>query len=286
MFLDRQSAMLTSSIYTKRPIGIFDSGVGGLTVLQELKRQLPNEQIVYFADTARVPWGSRSRPEIIEFVQQILEWMQTKQVKMVVMACNTSSALALETVRSQFDVPMLGLILPGARAAVKNGKRIGVIATSATVNSNAYKDAINESMTETQQQVEVWQVACPEFVPLVEANRLHDPYTLAVAQAYLAPLIEAEIDTLVFGCTHYPYLTEVFKKILPHVRYINPATHVVTAVAQELDIMGLRDRSGRKARTKFYVTGDPEQFAHVSSRWLGRLPNVESVDLAPVELRS
>ncbi len=281
MFSEWQSV---SNFTTQQPIGIFDSGVGGLTVLQELKHQLPNEQIVYFADTARVPWGSRSQSEIIEFVQQILTWMQTQQVKMVVMACNTSSALALETVRSQFDLPMLGLILPAAKAAIKYGQKIGVIATTATVSSMAYVNAI----TETEKRSQVWQVACPEFVPLIEANRIYDPYTFDIAQKYLAPLIEAEIDTLVMGCTHYPHLLKIFKQILPaHVRYIDPAKYVVKAVGQELDILGLGDRKSRKKDfskgldVKFYVSGDSKQFAQVSSRWLGYKPQVQNVELLP-----
>jgi len=276
-----------TSFTTQQPIGIFDSGVGGLTVLQELKRQLPNERIVYFADTARVPWGSRPQAEIIEFVQQILTWMQAQRVKMVVMACNTSSALALETVRSQFELPMLGLILPAAQAAIKYGQKIGVIATTATVNSMAYVNAI----TETEKQSQVWQVACPEFVPLIEANRIYDPYTYDIAQKYLAPLIEAEIDTLVMGCTHYPHLLEVFNQILPaHVELIDPARYVVKAVSQELDFLGLGDRTVRKSHiknglTKFYVSGDAEQFAQVSSRWLGYKPNVQNVELPLPDLR-
>ncbi len=276
MFSDWQGV---SSYTTQQPIGIFDSGVGGLTVLQELKRQLPNEQIVYFADTARVPWGSRSQSEIIEFVQQILTWMQTQQVKMVVMACNTSSALALETVRSQFDLPMLGLILPAAKAAIKHGQKIGVIATTATVQSMAYVDAI----TETEKRSEVWQVACPEFVPLIEANRIHDSYTYELAQSYLAPLIEAEIDTLVMGCTHYPHLLEVFKQILPsHVRFIDPARYVVKSVGQELEILGLSDRTHHKNPiTKYFVSGDAEKFSQASSGWIGYEPLVQNVELSP-----
>jgi glutamate racemase len=258
-------------------------------MLQELKRQLPNERIVYFADTARVPWGSRPQSEIIEFVRQILTWMQAQRVKMVVMACNTSSALALETVRSQFELPMLGLILPAAQAAIKYGKKIGVIATTATVNSMAYVNAI----TETEKRSQVWQVACPEFVPLIEANRLYDPYTYDIAQKYLAPLIEAEIDTLVMGCTHYPHLLEVLKQILPaQVRLIDPARYVVKAVNQELDFLGLGDRTsprkspknGLNGLTKFYVSGDAEQFAQVSSRWLGYKPLVQSVELPNPDL--
>jgi glutamate racemase len=273
------------------PIGVFDSGVGGLTVLQEIHRQLPHESIVYFGDTARLPYGKRTQTEIIEFVQQILVWMQSQQVKMVIMACNTSSALALDALRQEFDFPILGVILPGARAAVKKGRRIGVIATTATVNSEAYVQAIAENMAETQSQADVWQVACPEFVPLIEANRINDPYTLEIAREYLAPLIEADIDTLVFGCTHYPHLADVFRRILPdRVRFVDPAVSVVRAAAKELEILGLRHTDPRYAisrdLTKFYVSGDPEQFAQISSRWLNKMPTVEKVVLSPVELLS
>ncbi|MDX2099192.1 MAG: glutamate racemase, partial [Leptolyngbyaceae cyanobacterium bins.59] len=186
-------------------IGVFDSGVGGLTVLRELYRQLPNESIVYFGDTARLPYGTRSAAEILQFVREILTWMTQQHVKMVIMACNTSSALALEIVRSEFPVPILGLILPGARAAVQQGRRIGVIATPTTANSHAYQTAIRE----IDNTAEVWEVGCPEFVPLIEGNRIHDPETQEVVWKYLAPLLEKEIDTLIYGCTHYPHLAPV-----------------------------------------------------------------------------
>ncbi|MFM6146552.1 MAG: glutamate racemase [Dolichospermum sp.] len=267
------------------PIGVFDSGVGGLTVLQEVHRQLPNESVVYFGDTARLPYGKRSPTEIIEYVYEILHWMQCKRVKMAIMACNTSSALALDIVRKDFDIPILGLILPGARAAVGKGKRIGVIATTATVKSEAYVRAICES----DPQAQVFQVDCPEFVPLIESDRIQDPYTMQVAKQYLQPLIEANIDTLVLGCTHYPHLSGVFRQILPaHVALVNPASYVVRAAAQELDLMGLKcldNRCGR-GETRFFVSGEPDRFAQVSRRWLGKLPLVEKVALSPVELLS
>jgi glutamate racemase len=267
------------------PIGVFDSGVGGLTVLQEVHRQLPNESVVYFGDTARLPYGKRSPAEIIEYVYEILHWMQSVQVKMAIMACNTSSALALDIVRKDFDLPILGLILPGARAAVGKGKRIGVIATTATVKSEAYVRAICES----DPQAQVFQVDCPEFVPLIESDRIHDPYTMQVAREYLQPLIEANIDTLVLGCTHYPHLSGVLRKILPsHVALVNPASYVVRAASQELDLMGLKCLENRRdrAQTRFFVSGEPDRFAQVSRRWLGKLPLVEKVSLSPVELLS
>jgi glutamate racemase len=268
---------LTASADLQRAkIGLFDSGVGGLTVLRELYRQLPHESALYFGDTARLPYGIRSQAEILQYVREILFWMTQQGVKMVIMACNTSSALALEVVRSEFDIPILGVILPGARAAVKKGKRIGVIATPATAASNAYRQAVNEIDPHAQ----VWQVGCPEFVPLIEHNRIHDRYTRQVAQEYLAPLMERQIDTLVYGCTHYPHLAPVLRSILPRsVRLVDPAVHVISAAAQELELLGLRN-TRVALPTQFYVSGCPKTFAQLSVQWLGCKPVVERVDIA------
>jgi glutamate racemase len=272
-------SLTTSPDRQRARIGVFDSGVGGLTVLRQLYRQLPNESILYFGDTARLPYGTRSQAEILQFVREILLWMQQEGVKMVLMACNTSSALALEAVQKEFDVPILGVILPGARAAIQAGKRIGVIATPATAASNAYRDAIQEA----DATAEVWQVGCPEFVPLIEQNRLGDPYTRRVAQRYLAPLIEQQIDTLVYGCTHYPHLAPVLKSILPRsIRLIDPAVHIAQAAAQELDLLGLRN-TRTALPTQFCVSGCPEQFAQLSVQWLGCVPLVEQVDIASID---
>lgn len=254
-------------------IGAFDSGVGGLTVLRELHRQLPNESILYFGDTARVPYGDRSAAEIIHFVRDILDWMQGQGVKAVVMACNTSSALALETVRQEYPFPILGIILPGARAAVHEGKRIGVISTVATAKSHAYQRAIHE----INPQVQVWEVGCPAFVPLIEQNQIYMPKAEAIARQYLQPLLDAQIDTLIYGCTHYPHLAPVIQKILPpSVRIVDPAVHVVAAAAQELDWLGLRSTTTRSS-TRFCVSGSPDQFALLSAQWIGYMPNVEQV---------
>ncbi|HEY9597892.1 MAG TPA: glutamate racemase [Cyanophyceae cyanobacterium] len=259
-------------------IGVFDSGVGGLTVLRELYRQLPNESILYFADTARLPYGTRPASEIVQFCREILSWMVQQDVKMVVLACNTSDALALETLRKQFNIPILGLILPGARAAVQDGRRIGVIATPATAASNAYRRAI----IEVEPTAQVWQVGCPEFVPLVEQNRIYDPYTKEVAQQYLAPLLQQRIDTLVYGCTHYPHLAPVLQEILPSpIQLIDPAEHIVAAAAQELDLIGLRN-TWPALPTRFCVSGCPQQFANLSVQWLGCTPVVEKIYLPDV----
>jgi glutamate racemase len=256
-------------------IGVFDSGVGGLTVLQEIYRQLPNESVLYFGDTARVPYGTRSAAEIIQFTRQTLDWMVSQGVKMAIVACNTSSALALETVRAEYDLPILGVILPGARAAALQGRRIGVIATPATVKSNAYLHAIQEANPTAQ----VWQVACPEFVPLIETNRINDPQTLAIAQEYIQPLLDRSIDTLIYGCTHYPHLEPVLRQFVPmSVKFINPAVAVVAAAAKELNVLGIQSHHPASP-TQFVVSGNPSQFTQVATQWLPAVPLVHQIAL-------
>ena len=270
----------STSLNASSKIGVFDSGVGGLTVLKEITQKLPQESIIYFGDTARVPYGNRSKQEILRFVREIIAWMIGLDVKMIVMACNTSSALVLEEVRSEFPIPILGIILPGARAAVRRGHNIGVISTQATANSNAYEQAIHE----INPAVQVWQQGCPEFVPLIESDRIHDPYTLVAAKRYIEPLIANGIDTLVYGCTHYPHLAPVFEQIVPNaIKLVNPAIHLATAAQQELEILGLsRPKTPtQKGKTEFYVSGNPHHFGQVSEQWLGYRPQVEQV---PVEV--
>nr|WP_228040088.1 glutamate racemase [Nodosilinea sp. LEGE 07088] len=263
------------------PIGIFDSGVGGLTVLREIYRQLPNESVLYFGDTARLPYGARSPEEILYFVRQILTWMADRGVKMVMMACNTSSALALDQIQGDFPFPVLGLIRPGAQAAALRGKRIGVIATQATVASRAYTCAIQEIDSTCQ----VWEVGCPKFVPIVEQNRLRDSSTKVTAATYLQPLMAAEIDTLVYGCTHYPHLKSVLQAILPNaMQYIDPAISMVAAGAQELDALGLRSSLPAQA-TEFCVSGSAIEFANLAVRWLGHRPAVNQIYLPELAVR-
>jgi glutamate racemase len=258
------------------PIGIFDSGVGGLTVLQELYEQLPQESILYFGDTARLPYGTRSQPEIIDFVRDILDWMAQQGCKMVIMACNTSSALALEAVQGDYDFPVLGIILPGAQAAALVGDRIGVISTPATASSGAYSDAVHE----IDSQKQVWQIGCPEFVHIVEQGRILEPESRVIIQRYLAPLIHHQIDTLVYGCTHYPHLAPVLQSLLgDSVAFVDPAVNVVAAAARELDAMGLRNLR-QPQPTRFCVSGTPQQFADISTQWLGYRPDTELVNLA------
>ncbi|BAK47629.1 glutamate racemase [Clostridium sp. SY8519] len=204
------------------PIGVFDSGVGGLTVAREIMRQIPEERIVYFGDTARVPYGSKSRKTILHFSRQIIRFLQTKHVKAIVVACNTVSALALETIRPELDIPMIGVLKPGAKVAAestKNGK-IGVIATESTISSQMYTEVIHAH----NPRAEVLGKACPLFCPLVEEGWLKDPVTYEVAERYLEPLKESGIDTLIMGCTHYPLLRSTLREIMGEsVTLVNPA---------------------------------------------------------------
>jgi glutamate racemase len=267
---------LTVGGLTQAPIGLFDSGVGGLTVVREMYRQLPNESLIYVGDTARLPYGTRDQVQILQFVREILNFMISKGTKMVIMACNTSSALALAQVRSEYKIPILGVILPGALSAAQQGDRIGVIATPATARSHAYRDAIGEAKPTAQ----VWEVACPEFVPIIEQNQIHWPETREIVQRYLTPLMEVEIDTLIYGCTHYPHLAPVIRSILPEtVRLIDPAVSVVKSAIQELDL--LQRRHAQPALpSQFYVGGDPEPFIQTAKQWLGYTPIVQVCDLA------
>ncbi|MEB3209819.1 MAG: glutamate racemase [Leptolyngbyaceae bacterium] len=266
------------------PIGIFDSGVGGLTVLKAIARRLPHESLLYFGDTARLPYGTRSQSEIIQFVREILTWMQSRGTKMVVMACNTSSALALDHVRDEFDLPVLGVILPAARIAARHGKRIGVIATPATAASRCYTQA----MRENNPAVNVWEVGCPEFVPIIESNRIYEPETMAIVASRLQELLLHGIDTLIYGCTHYPHLKPVIDQILsPSIIQVDPAVHVAEAIAHELHILGLANPTAPSTPVvEYYVSHQPERFGAIATQWLGHLPQVEQIVLAPPALTS
>jgi glutamate racemase len=262
-------------------IGVFDSGVGGLTVLQEIHRHLPQESILYFGDTARVPYGNREPEEIIQFVREILWMMAKRNVKMAIMACSTGSALALDVVQDEFDFPIVGVVKPGALAAVQSGRRIGVIATNATVKSQAY----GQEVRRRSPTIDVWEVACPAFVPLIEKDMIDSPEMMAVAREYLQPLIEKDIDTLVFGCTHYPHLRRVFEQILPpHVTYVNPAEATVREISRVLVQKELQSDSEWGGQTSFYVSGCPEDFANLSLNWLCQKPPVENISVEELAL--
>ena len=244
------------------PIGVFDSGVGGLTVAREIMRLLPNERIVYFGDTARVPYGSKSPETLTRYSRQIVRFLQTQQVKAIVIACNSASACALETLEEETELPIIDVIRPGARTALettRNGK-IGVIATEATVSSDIYKRYIEES----DKNVSVISKACPLFVPLVEEGLWEDPVTDEIARRYLSELIDSGIDTLILGCTHYPLIRSTVGRIMGEkVSLVNPAYETARALKRLLEEKGLESEKRPELGTelyRFFVSDAAEKF--------------------------
>lgn len=242
------------------PIGVFDSGVGGLTVVREIVRQLPDENIVYFGDTARVPYGSKSKNTIIRFSEQIIRFLRTKQVKAIVIACNTASALALDAVRHEFDVPIMGVVIPGARAAVEvtRRKKIGVVGTDATVRSGVYKRVIQGMNPE----IEVTEKACPLFVPLVEEGFKEHVVTRELIEYYLESMKDGDMDTMILGCTHYPLIRSKIREYLgEEITIVNPAYETAMDLKLLLEKRELRnDRSGMHSHYEFYVSDTAEKF--------------------------
>lgn len=243
------------------PIGVFDSGVGGLTVVREIIRQLPDENIVYFGDTARVPYGSKSKNTIIRFSEQIIRFLKTKQVKAIVIACNTASALALDAVRDEFDVPILGVVIPGARAAVDattNGK-VGVVGTEATVQSGMYTKVIQEMNPE----IEVIEKACPLFVPLVEDGFKEHHVTQEVIDYYLDSMKKTDIDAMILGCTHYPLLRSKIRAYMGEkIQIVNPAYETAMDLRKLLKEMDMENDGTVTAasRYEFFVSDAAEKF--------------------------
>jgi glutamate racemase len=261
------------------PIGIFDSGLGGLTVTRAIIERLPAESTVYFGDTARVPYGPKSPETVRRYSLEILHWLLGQGVKLVVIACNTSTAHALEALQAESPVPVIGVIRPGARAALAGtrGGPIGVIGTAGTIASDAYGRAIRTLRAEA----DVRQLACPLFVPLVEEGWFDHPATELVAREYLAPLLEAGIDSLVLGCTHYPLLKPLLARVLgPDVRLIDSAEETARAVAEQLTRDNLTAPTGNRVQHRFAVSDDEVRFRNVGSRFIGeKLTAAEVVSL-------
>lgn len=261
----------------KQPIGVFDSGIGGLTVVRALMGAMPSESIVYFGDTARVPYGTKSRKTIVKFSLENVEFLLRCGVKCIVIACNTSSAFALPTLRKYFKVPIIGVIRPGAAAAARatRVKRVGVIGTRATVRSGAYEAAIKR----LDPSIHVVSQSCPLFVPLVEEGWLDGGICADVAQKYLAPLRQERIDTLILGCTHYPLLTHTIRDVMgPEVTLIDSAHETVAEVRGVLMGNDLLAAATAKPKYRFFVTDEPRQFSDVGHRYLGRLVGAERVN--------
>lgn len=253
---------VSSKLQPEAPIGVFDSGVGGLTVAREIMRQIPNERIVYFGDTARVPYGSKSRETITRFSKQIVRFLRTFQVKTIVVACNTASAYALDELEKETDIPIIGVVKPGAKTAAevtKNG-RIGVIATDATIESQIYTKYIKE----LNRDVTIYGKACPLFVPLVEEGLWQDPVTDEIAGRYLTELIDIDIDTLILGCTHYPLIRSTLGKIMGDaVTLVNPAYETARELKEMLEQRGLLNQEPPALGAnpyQFYVSDSAEKF--------------------------
>jgi glutamate racemase len=262
-----------------KPIGIFDSGVGGLTVVREIIRYLPEEKIVYFGDTARVPYGPRNLNEVRGFVFEIAEFLRALDVKLIVIACNTGTAAGLKDAQEYFDIPIVGVIEPGARGAIQAtiSRKIGVIATQGTINSNEYIKAIHAF----DAGVEVHAQACPMLVDFAEQGETRGKRVKQVIKWYLDPLTAAGIDTLILGCTHYPLLASAISNVVTsRIELISSARETAIEVKELLSRRKHRRKKGPRPAHRFLATGDVDQFMKLGQRFLGRrIKQVEKVNL-------
>ena len=244
------------------PIGVFDSGVGGLTVVKEIMHQIPNEKVIYFGDTARVPYGNKSKDTVTRYSKQIVRFLRTQNVKAIVVACNTASAYALDELSKEIDIPIIGVVKPGAKVAVEttqNGK-IGVIGTSGTISSETY----TTYMKQLNSDIDVRGKACPLFVPLIEEGLWEDPVTDEIVKRYLTDLIDSGIDTLILGCTHYPLIRKTVQRIVgPKVTLVNPAYETARELKSLLTSHNLLSDQASGLGTnihQFYVSDAAERF--------------------------
>lgn len=270
----------------QRPIGVFDSGVGGLTVLAAISHRLPHEPTMYFGDTARVPYGSKSQEVVTRFSLEVAGFLMRQRIKLLVVACNTVSAYALSTLARRLPIPVVGVIDPGVRAALaaSRSRRIGVIGTEGTIRSRAYAQAIQR----LDGNARIFGQACPLLVPLVEEGWIHHPVTTQVAKTYLQPLLARRIDTLVLGCTHYPLLKRVLERVTisrhgggqRKVVLIDSAEETATVVSEVLDSLGLKRRETTPPERRYFVTDAPQKFLQFGWRFLRkRLTPVHLVDI-------
>lgn len=261
------------------PIGVFDSGVGGLTVARELFKLLPTEDIVYFGDVGRTPYGPRSKEVIINFTRQDVSFLIEQKVKFIICACNSASSVGLPEIKKEFDIEMIGVIEPGARAAVEKTKvrRIGVIGTNATINSNVYAKIIHS----IDPDIKVFSLACPLFVPLAEEGYIDKEATLLIARDYLQTMIDVEIDTLILGCTHYPLLKHIISDVMgDDVTLIDSGEETAKVALKRIAELELLNPAASQVpppegRHDFYVSDVPDKFAQVAGRFLGK--NLEKV---------
>jgi glutamate racemase len=251
----------------KQPIGIIDSGVGGLTVAKEIMRQLPNEDIVYLGDTARCPYGPRSGEEVKAFTWQMTQFLLGENIKMLVIACNTATAVALEEIRQELSIPVIGVIFPGARTAIKvtQNHTIGVIGTEGTVKSRAYEKALIQINSKSI----VHSLACPKFVPLVESGEYEGPVARKIVAETLQLLKCRGMDTLILGCTHYPLLEPIIKNVVgKDVKVISSGEETAREASTILHHHGLLKESAEEPEYKFFTTGSTAIFSKIASKWL------------------
>lgn len=263
----------------EKPIGVFDSGIGGLTVVKRIAASLPEENIVYFGDTARVPYGSKSNDTVIEYSIEDAKFLMQKNVKAIVVACNTASSIAMKELKKKFDVPIIGMIEPGAQTAVKStkNKRVGVIGTRATISNKAYSNKIKE----LNPDIEVFETACPLFVPLAEEGWINHKATYEIAEEYLKDLRKKKIDTLVLGCTHYPILADVIQKVIGNdVKLVDSGIVAAEMIRNELDRTDLHTNSYSVGNQELYVSDIPTKFREVAELFLGKpVKDVKKVEV-------
>jgi glutamate racemase len=260
----------------QQPIAILDSGVGGLTVAREVMRQLPREEIVYFGDTARTPYGPRPAHEVIRFTRQIVDYLLQFNPQMIVIACNTATAVAIEGIRASVPVPVIGVINPGARAAVKMTRMnsVGVIGTEGTIRSGAYVKALQT----ISPNIRVVSQACPLLVPLVEQGLFDSEETFDTVKQSLAPIRDEEIDCLILGCTHYPFLAPVIQRVMgPEVKLISSAEETARDISSVLQFKGMLAGSNSEPVHQFFCSGDPDKFKRIAQAWLHDLVQVTPV---------
>lgn len=260
-----------------RPIGVFDSGIGGLTVLKEIINMLPKENTIYLGDTARVPYGIRSPETVIKYSFENTKFLFTRDIKLLVIACNTASSISLDAIKDSIAIPVIGVIEPGAKAAVRatRKKRVGIIGTDATITSNAYTNVIRA----LDERIKVFGFPCPLFVPLVEEGWTDGNIATLVARRYLKNIKKRDIDTLVLGCTHYPLLRTVISKVMGRgVRLIDSAVETSHEIKKTLEAMTIMRKKKERPVREFYVTDSPEKFLKIGERFLGKkIEHIEKI---------
>lgn len=251
-----------------KPIGIFDSGLGGLTVLKEVRNVLPFENIVYFGDTKRVPYGSKSKEDIIKYTFEAIDFLISKNVKVIVIACNTATAISLDLAQKKYDIPIIGVIKSGSKSVVSKTKNkvVGVIGTTATINSNSYV----ENIKELDKSIKVFQKACPLFVPIVEEGFSKTDVAKETAKIYLKDLINKDIDTLVLGCTHYPLLKDSIKYVVgERINLVDPAKETSITLRDVLIKKNILNKKSKNGICEYFVSDNPEKFSLIAKDLLG-----------------